>query len=533
MKKKTQQLQLEKIRKGQLTDLLGSKTKIQYKLFAHNIWHSFNFSNFRYGYHVPRRPQQGFYFSRPKYEIYPYSQHDIPPARYHPQWIPSQGYPSARVPQRYHHLPQAPQQQLHTSVSIEQSHGFEITPEEYNGYAVGGALQHEQQNYNYHQQQQQQHSQYAQQGHVEEEQGPVIVLRIPGPSKYAAHLQALLQKYLEVRAAQYIAELQQQEQIQYEQQLVPHHSISQEPQYIVHSTTAKSYSAPEYLPKGTQSTISNYVTPNPDHGISSPHGFTTPESIIGSSVSDASIYSSHSVYENHQVVQSHDGPHTQQQQQQQHISYRVPEQSPAPPQHVHDDASQHDYQSYTQSYSYDTAPQLPDHSDDSHDQHQQTHYVYEDPNLPISENYPSNRHTQVFFRNQHHHSTPEPEQHLSPSLFQAHVQSQSPEPVYQSPEPVYQSPEPVYQSPEPVYQSPEPVYQSPQPQYEDHSVQYQQISITPKPNRGPYNYHAHPTETPRNSKRNVHQFSSKISARLRKVPTKMRSVIRVEEESEE
>ncbi|CAD7086756.1 unnamed protein product [Hermetia illucens] len=40
---------------------------------------------------------------------------------------------------------------------------------------------------------------------------PVIVLRIPGPAKYAAHLQSLLQRYLEIRAAQYIKAFEEHE----------------------------------------------------------------------------------------------------------------------------------------------------------------------------------------------------------------------------------------------------------------------------------------------------------------------------------
>lgn len=468
---------------------------------------------YRYGYHAPRRPQQGFYFSRPKFEVYPYSQHDIPPARYQPQYHTARpGYASSRVsPQHYHHQHQAPPQQLHTSVTIEQSHGFEITPEEYNGYAVGGALQQGQQYYNY----QQQQSQY------ENEQGPVIVLRIPGPAKYAAHLQALLQKYLEVRAEQYIAELQQQEQIQYEQQAV-HQQVSQEPQYISHSTTVRPFNGPEYLPKGTQTTVENFVTPIPEHSVSPPRGFQTPNPHEQSISDSPAVYSSHSVYENHQVVPDHE-------EQQGHIEYGVPNQSATPPQLDHDDGPHQDYQSYTQSYSYDTAPQIHDdhHNAELHSE-QPAQYVYEEPNVPISENYPSSKHTQVFFRQ--HHSTPEPQtshQSQAPQLFQIPINVQQSQSVY-------------HQSPGPVYQSSEQVYNSPAPQYdyspaEDHSMQYQQVSITPKSHRGaPYNYHAHPTENP-HAKRNANQFSSKISTRLRKVmmPAKSRTVIRVEEESDE
>lgn len=44
-----------------------------------------------------------------------------------------------------------------------------------------------------------------------EDNTPVIVLKIPGPAKYASHLQQLLQQYLELRAAQYIRAFEEQE----------------------------------------------------------------------------------------------------------------------------------------------------------------------------------------------------------------------------------------------------------------------------------------------------------------------------------
>lgn len=60
-----------------------------------------------------------------------------------------------------------------------------------------------------------------------EDNTPVIVLKIPGPAKYASHLQSLLQQYLELRAAQYIRAFEEQEAYGYSHSSHPVH----EPQY--------------------------------------------------------------------------------------------------------------------------------------------------------------------------------------------------------------------------------------------------------------------------------------------------------------
>lgn len=142
-------------------------------------------------------------FSKPRYEFYPYSQHDIPPApeyqhRQH-QLHYLRHYPTALVdsdPNYYN-------KQAHTSVEIQPSQSYEIKQTDH-GYKTiyhGGA-----------------HNEHISPGyntHADISNGdqhiPVIVLRIPGPAKYAAHLQALLQQYIEVRAAQYLQSLQEQE----------------------------------------------------------------------------------------------------------------------------------------------------------------------------------------------------------------------------------------------------------------------------------------------------------------------------------
>lgn len=147
-------------------------------------------------------------FSKPRYEFYPYSQHDIPaaPGYQHQQQQLHylRHYPMALVnsdPHYYNH-------QAHTSVEIQPSQSYEIKPTDhgyktiYHGGGGGGVAhnEHISPGYNTHED-----------ISTGDQHTPVIVLRIPGPAKYAAHLQALLQQYIEARAAQYLQELQEQE----------------------------------------------------------------------------------------------------------------------------------------------------------------------------------------------------------------------------------------------------------------------------------------------------------------------------------
>lgn len=128
---------------------------------------------FRYGYH--QNQHENYYFTPPKYVVYPYSQHNIPA-------------PTHQV----HHREKA------THIEIQPSHSYEIK-EEIN----------EEQHYGYRNAQNQQphHLDYEEQA----DPVPVIVLRVPGPTKYALHLQALLQQYLELRAAQFLKVLEEQD----------------------------------------------------------------------------------------------------------------------------------------------------------------------------------------------------------------------------------------------------------------------------------------------------------------------------------
>lgn len=88
----------------------------------------------------------------------------------------------------------------HTSVEIQQSHSYEIKQTD-DGYKT--VYNNDDNNEHI------DHSAYNQASSTSGDTVPVIVLRIPGPTKYASHLQALLQQYLELRAAQYLQVLQE------------------------------------------------------------------------------------------------------------------------------------------------------------------------------------------------------------------------------------------------------------------------------------------------------------------------------------
>lgn len=134
--------------------------------------------------------------------IYPYSQHDIPPTRdYLLNRFYSHHSPQAIVSGEPENHYQSQHYRTHTSVEIQPSHSYEIKETSNGGYKT------------LYGDEEQQHTPEYRHPHsdVEAEPVPVIVLRVPGPAKYASHLQALLQQYLEVRAAQYLQVLQEQE----------------------------------------------------------------------------------------------------------------------------------------------------------------------------------------------------------------------------------------------------------------------------------------------------------------------------------
>lgn len=120
----------------------------------------------------------------------------------------------------------------HTSVEIQPSHSYEIKQTEH-GYKTI-----------YHGTDGHSHDDYAAQTHGDEthsgEAVPVIVLRVPGPAKYASHLQTLLQQYVEERAAQYLQTLEAQDA----------HGIDSSQQYQDDEHNLSAYSGLPVLPYG-------------------------------------------------------------------------------------------------------------------------------------------------------------------------------------------------------------------------------------------------------------------------------------------
>lgn len=170
--------------------------------------------------------QSSFSFSKPRFEFYPYSQQDIPPRHQHQQ---SQNHyvrhqPTALVESDSHYYNKESESPHASSVEVHKSQSYEIKETEDGSYQTiydgdNG------------------------QPANEEEPVPVIVLRVPGANKYAAHLQALLQQYLEARATQYLQALQEQEA----------HGIDHSQQYNqVQEQDLSAYSGLPVLPYGTQ-----------------------------------------------------------------------------------------------------------------------------------------------------------------------------------------------------------------------------------------------------------------------------------------
>uniref|UniRef100_A0A1A9WCM2 DUF4794 domain-containing protein n=1 Tax=Glossina brevipalpis TaxID=37001 RepID=A0A1A9WCM2_9MUSC len=132
-----------------------------------------------YGY-----SQHGYDYTPPKFMFYPYSQKDIPPD----------------APKYYI-------QDDKSSITIEPSYSYQLKTESFiqSSHAPQLDMPHS--------------------SNILDGEDPVIVLRIPGPPKYANHLKTLLQQYLEIRAAQYLHILEETEhrkRLQLEQQQQQH-----------------------------------------------------------------------------------------------------------------------------------------------------------------------------------------------------------------------------------------------------------------------------------------------------------------------
>lgn len=368
--------------------------------------------------------------------MYPYSQQDLPALTPQQRQALHQKYgpPNYQPPpvlssyRNQHYLPQ----QLHTTVEISPSHGYEIKQTN-SGYAAYS-----------------QHDNYQPISFQSDHQtGPVIVLRIPGPQKYASHLQMLLQQYLEIRAAEYIKLLQEQDlQQQHAPQTHNYQQYSYEP---VHSQQVyQNHYQQSYEP------ASHYqVQVQPAQIVYQKHEESTDDSP-------------------HQLVHySHDIVDTEQQDEHDDHSYSYqPTYRPQSSYSQQTEENEHYYHSDTYQHQSDVAePQ----------QHQ--HYVYPkipsttESSLQITENFPRDTHTHAYYTK----STTKPSTYVQPvhQSYEDHSQEQQ----YETYQPQNYQSEDYYYDTDHQSQS-DKDYGSPS----EHSV----IAITQKTPSAPYNYHAHP-----------------------------------------
>lgn len=315
---------------------------------------------FRIGYNQASY-EQGYYFTVPQYDNH--------------KGLNGPGH-------RYTNAPI--HQEIATDIQIQKSHSYEVPADEPN---------------------------YVQQGHGSgEDSVPVIVLRIPGPTKYAKHLQALLQQYLELRAVQYLKALEEQErQVHYMQYMAPQVAYYHQMIPIYTSMPGQYYSRQQYQPMYYDNSgyDAGYIVPmvqplraakqqqsyqdqskeTYEQGYHQPSGYVQPHSYA---------YSAHYNYnqgQNNDQAQDYD--HGQQYDQGQH------------------------YADQSQQY------------EENHHGYEQHNHQQEEPSnegveytsvvpLKTVENYPSEKHTQVIFKSDKAPVTvyTQPEQEYQPEEYQ-------------------------------------------------------------------------------------------------------------------
>jgi len=386
-----------------------------------------------------------------------------------------------------------------TDIEIQQSHSYEIKSENYQ-------YQPSESQHNYNQQQQQ----------VYEDPVPVIVLRVPGPAKYALHLQALLQQYLELRAAQFLKVLEEQErhgQLMRPQQYASQDQVAYIPMVAItpmYQNNPYRYQQHQQVQQQAQQQHSHHHHQNSQHGY-------------------RQFYQQPMRHENTYRVAVPAGEQSYYRQSQ--VQHQQPQ-----PQH---------YQKYQSNVYHNVQPQISQHSQSQISQHAQsqpqTHHAtsyityvtpayvtpapqvhheeehHHNGHLQTSENYPSDKHTHVIFKKKknrvQNHAQPSITYHTpSPIVVQEvpahynHQQEHQPEEEveYQHQEhPVTH--EAIYQHQEhPVTH--EPIYEhdnghsvTHEPIYEHdngHSAKPHIVTITER-TKAPFNYHvAGPTLAP-------------------------------------
>ncbi|XP_037036733.1 putative uncharacterized protein DDB_G0282133 [Bradysia coprophila] len=388
-----------------------------------------------YGYQTNQH-SQGYYFSKPKLEVYPYSQQDLPALTPQQRQALYQKYgpPNYQPPEvlssyrNQHYLPQ----QLHTTVEISPSQGYEIKQTN-NGYATYS--QHNNDNYR------------PISFQSDHQTGPVIVLRIPGPQKYASHLQALLQQYLEIRAAEYIKLLQE-------------HELQQ--QHIPQTHNYQQYS---YEPVRSHQTYQNHYQQSyeqePRYQVQ-----VQPAQIIYQKHEEATDNGAHLVHYSHDIA----GTEEQDDHDDQTYNYQ---QTYRPESRYSQQTEENEHYYHSNAYQ---------HQSDAAEPQQHQHYVYPkipsstESSLQITENFPRDTHTHAYYTK----STTNPSTYVQP-LHQSY-EDQSQDQQYETYQPQSYQSEDYYYDTEHQSQS-DKDYGSPS----EHSV----VAIT-QTTPAPYNYHAHP-----------------------------------------
>ncbi|XP_038121231.1 putative mediator of RNA polymerase II transcription subunit 26 isoform X2 [Culex quinquefasciatus] len=463
--------------------------------------------------HYSNQPEGGYHFSKQKYMLYPYAQHNV-----HLKGMHST-------------------EETVTELEITPSHSYELKPiEEVYQVYPDGHYQHTThgQQY-YHQQQQQHHQQQVQQ----QEDTPTIVLKIPGPAKYAQHLQALLQQYLEVRAAQLYKELQEQEyqhqqhaiqqqqqQLIHQQQQQQHYHQQQAHHHHHHHQQPQHAHQPKYSQQDTYATQEVYVpmykthhntfVPVQGHYYESPKSRPTQPAYRKPAPTHIAYHSSpapeHQAYQYETYHPQQAVPQQQAQVQYQYVHQEAPTAQEEPQQ-------EYVYQKPTVNFvtptpeqdehHYQQSPKYPNFAE-YHAQHQSPHQQHEEylPEPKLVENYPSDKHTRVIYKSQspkaqlqeatqeqptyavHQPTAPEEQPEAQP-----HQQDEQQQYIYQA---VYPSQMPYLEdkayveavTPEAINDlhshgsSPEPDVE---PRYNTEPI----VAITQKPKQQLYNYHAH------------------------------------------
>lgn len=329
------------------------------------------------------------------------------------------------------------QKEIATDIEIQPSHSYEVKPEEV--YPTAPRTQYIKQMHGY-----------------TEDNVPIIVLKIPGPTKYAAHLQALLQQYLELRAAQYIRAFEEQE---------AHYNHGYDYGYPQHKQQQQSYSTQPVHPVYYQPMVQ--VAPN----------LYTPVASHQQHYYDPRAYNP--VYYNQPSVapyHNHPTHHSETEYQPKYVE-TTPESPRASKEYYKPDITYANYDDGYQQQSDDEQPQYNTH------EHQQTDDQYEDTSvvpLKTSENYPSDKHTQVIFKEDKIPYNP----HYGNYLRKEDQIQVTPTPAI--------------------------------------------VEITQRPRANPHNYHAHPEETAASeqtyetSKRQTAPFSEEMFKKYNKLIQRMK-----------